>query len=266
MLVNGEADQSRVLQLHDKKRKTFRRGGVDTFIVSMDSPLGNIACIRVWHDNSGRGTNNANWYLKHVIINDLASHKKFFFLCERWLAVEKDDGKIERIIPAAGHKEKNDLKYLMKKETKEKLSESHLWYSILARPVQSAFGRLDRLTCIFVLLCISMLANIMYYGTASNTLNPNALNIGPFTLSPEQIGIGIMTNLIVFPPSFLIMQLFRRARDRQQDKLDKVLKKPKKKGLKRFETCPWWTNIFAYLFSLGCAIVSIFFILWLSTE
>ncbi len=145
-----------------------------------------MACIRVWHDNSGKGSNSANWYLKHVIITDLTTHKKFFFVCERWLAVEKDDGLIERILPAAGDKEKNDLKYLVKKETKEKLSDSHLWFSLIARPVPSSFGRLDRLTCVFVLLCISMLANILYYGT-DNSVNPNALNIGPFTLTPQQV-------------------------------------------------------------------------------
>jgi polycystin 1L2 len=173
--------------------------------------------------------NKANWYLKHVIINDLTTNGKYFFVCQRWLAVEQDDGQLERIIPSAGESEKTNLKYLMKKETKDKLSDDHLWYSLIARPIPSSFGRLDRLTCIFVLLCVSMLANIMYYGTDRNTSNPNALNIGPFTLSPEQIGIGIMTNLIVFPPTFILMQIFRRARDRHQEKLDQVLKKPKKK-------------------------------------
>jgi hypothetical protein len=225
--------------------------------------------------------NKANWYLKHVIINDLSTQNKYVFICEQWLAVEKEDGSIERIIPAAGEKEKADLRFLMKRETKEKLSDSHLWFSVLARPVPSPFGRLDRLTCIFVLLCISMLANIMYYGTASNTLNPNALNIGPFTITPEQVGVGIMTNLIVFPPSFIIMQIFRRSRDRQQDQLDKALKKPNQsniremfdcfeflnlfilvhRGLKRFSTFPWWMKILAYMFSFFCAFISIFFIL-----
>jgi polycystin 1L2 len=173
--------------------------------------------------------NTANWYLKHVVINDLSTQNKYVFICERWFAVELDDGKIERVLSSAGQKERGDLKFLIKKQTKDKLSDAHLWFSLVARPVPNAFGRLDRLTCIFVLLCITMLANIMYYGSSSNTLSPNAVNIGPFTFTPEQIGIGIATNLIVFPPSFIIMQLFRRSRDRTQDKMDKTLKRPKKK-------------------------------------
>jgi polycystin 1L2 len=198
-------------------------------MLKFKSYLGRLACVRIWHDNSGKGMGGASWYLKYIIINDLTTQNRFLFICERWLAVERGDGLIERTLLSAGEKEKTDLSFLIKKETKDKLSDSHLWFSLLARPIPSSFGRLDRLTCIFVLLCLSMLANIMYYGTASNTLNPNALNIGPFTLTPEQIGIGIMTNLIVFPPSFILMQLFRRSRNRQQDKMDKLLKKPQKK-------------------------------------
>ncbi len=188
--------------------------------------MGKLACVRVWHDNKGKGSGKASWYLKHIIINDLTNQTRFCFICERWLAVEHDDGKIERIIVAAGEKEKTNLKYLIRKEAQEKLSDGHLWFSLLARPVQSTFTRLDRLTCVFVLMCISMLANILYYGTDTST-NPNALMIGPFTLTPEQIGIGIMTNLIVFPPSFLLLQLFRRSRSRTDKHANEQARKQK---------------------------------------
>ena len=130
--------------------------------------------------------NKANWFLKHVIINDLTTNTRYFFICEQWLAVEKDDGRLDRLIKSAGHKEKTELTYLMKKETKSKLSDSHLWFSLVARPVESTFGRLDRLTCCFVLLVISMMANIVYYGTDTSS-NPNALKLGPLTLTPQQV-------------------------------------------------------------------------------
>jgi hypothetical protein len=121
-----------------------------------------------------------------VVISDLTSRLRYFFICEQWLAVEKDDGMIEKLIPLAGEREKTQLRYLIKKETQQKLSDSHLWFSLLARPVESSFTRLDRLTCCFVLLCVSMLANIVYYGSDTST-NPNALRIGPFTLTPQQV-------------------------------------------------------------------------------
>ncbi len=145
-----------------------------------------LACVRVWHDNSGVGATGASWFLKHVIINDLKSQTRYFFICERWLAVEKDDGQIERLIHLAGEKERTQLKYLIKKQTQQNMSDNHLWFSLLARPVQSSFTRLDRLTCCFVLLCVSMLANILYYGS-DNSASSNGLKIGPLSLTPTQV-------------------------------------------------------------------------------
>jgi hypothetical protein len=36
MIINGELDRSHVIELQDTKRKSFRRGGVDTFIISTE--------------------------------------------------------------------------------------------------------------------------------------------------------------------------------------------------------------------------------------
>ena len=153
--------------------------------------------------------------MKYVIIRDFATSEKYYFICEKWFAVDRADGLIERALPCANEHEKSELKYLLKKQTKENLSDNHLWFSVFARPIRSSFSRLDRLTCCFVLLCLTMLMNILYYGTDKSP-NPNAIIIGPIGLTPEQIGIGIMTNLIIFPPSFLLLQLFRRTRSRKE--------------------------------------------------
>jgi polycystin 1L2 len=148
--------------------------------------LGSLACIRVWHDNSGKGAAKASWYLKHIIVNDLTTRIRFYFICEQWLAVEKEDGMVERVINTAGHQEKNELMYLFKKKSQAKLSDSHLWISVFTRPVQSAFSRLDRLTCVFVLLVISMLIDIIYYSLVTLT-DPNAVKLGPFIFTLEQV-------------------------------------------------------------------------------
>jgi polycystin 1L2 len=57
-----------------------------------------------------------------------------------------------------------------------------------------------------------MLVNAMWYERVPPKPNSSALDIGPFSLSPEQIGIGFFSNLIVFPPTFLIIIFFRRSR------------------------------------------------------
>ena len=55
--------------------------------------LGLLNCIRIWHDNTGKGT-SSSWFLKYLIIRDLQTMEKFHFICQRWFAVEKDDGKV----------------------------------------------------------------------------------------------------------------------------------------------------------------------------
>jgi polycystin 1L2 len=149
------------------------------------SPLGKLSYLRVWHDNSGRGS-NASWFLKFVIIHDLQTREKSYFICNKWLSVEEEDGRIDRILPVAGDKQKQELAYLIEKETKDNLRDGHLWFSIIGRPTLSSFTRTDRLTCCFVLLCMTALLNILYYmrDTAATT---GQLNVGPFSISQTQV-------------------------------------------------------------------------------
>ena len=245
-----------------------------TIVKFVFSPLGELSSIKIWHDNSAKMANDRSWYLKHIIIHDLQTREKSYFLCEKWLAIDKaDDCAIERILPICLHEDKTQFNYLLSKQTKQKLSDGHLWFSIFARPVQSSFTRLDRLTCCFVLLAISMLMNIMYYGM-DNSAQQDGLKIGPVNLTLQQISVGVITNLVVFPPTLLLVQLFRRSKKRhtRMSKLKKILKNSlpnekvdnvndeKKKKSKELKF-PWWFKIFAYVLSFVFALVSIFFVL-----
>lgn len=214
-ILGGDKSETDIKSLSstDSSRKILRRGGVDSFIMSVKKPLGDLSFLRIWHDNSGAGK-MASWFLKCVIVHDLQSRKIYYFICQDWLAVDKSDFSVDRMLPVSGDKQKAEFKYLLEKQAIQNLSDNHLWFSVLARPVQSAFTRLERFTCCTVLLFLSMLANIVYYGMDKSSSNPNALQIGPMRITPEQVGIGIMTNLIIFPPSFLLVQIFRRARRR----------------------------------------------------
>ena len=166
-------------------RKPFRRGGVDSFILIMDRPIVNLQSIRVWHDNSGKATDRS-WYLKHIIVHDFQTRDKFYFRCENWLAQDHSDGLLNRLLVVLDSKQKKQFKYLLVNKTKQSLSDGHLWFSIFLRPTQSSFTRLDRLTCCFVLLSLSMLVNIIYYGYDKSS-SPNALVLDPFVFTPEQV-------------------------------------------------------------------------------
>ena len=115
----------------------------------------------------------------------MQTREKTYFICEKWFAVDKDDYKIERDLFPSLDEEKRKYKYLLAKQAKHKLSDEHLWFSIFARPPHSSFTRTDRLTCCFVLLFLSMLMNIMYYGQV-NTENKDGLTIGPIKITAEQ--------------------------------------------------------------------------------
>jgi polycystin 1L2 len=55
--------------------------------------LGRLNYIRIWHDNTGEGT-SASWFLKYIIVRDLQTMEKSYFICQQWFAVEKDDGRV----------------------------------------------------------------------------------------------------------------------------------------------------------------------------
>jgi hypothetical protein len=53
--------------------------------------------IRIWYDNTSRGA-SASWFLKYIIVRDLWTMGKSHFICQQWLAVEKDDGQVSFIL------------------------------------------------------------------------------------------------------------------------------------------------------------------------
>uniref|UniRef100_A0A8C0QIV6 Lipoxygenase homology domain-containing protein 1 n=1 Tax=Canis lupus familiaris TaxID=9615 RepID=A0A8C0QIV6_CANLF len=81
----------RPLKKSDKSNK-FEQGQTDTFtIYAID--LGALTKIRIRHDNSG---NRPGWFLDRIDITDMNNEITYYFPCQRWLAVEEDDGQLSR--------------------------------------------------------------------------------------------------------------------------------------------------------------------------
>ncbi|CAF1500386.1 unnamed protein product, partial [Adineta steineri] len=219
-ILSSDTNETRVRTFSDPHREIFQRGGIDSFIMSVPKSLGLLNYIRIWHDNSGQGS-EASWFLKYIIVRDLQTMEKFYFIAQRWFSVEQGDGLIERILPIAGEMEKQNFSYVLSKKAYFSISDGHLWFSIFSRPPSNKFTRVQRCTCCFVLLFASMLLNIMYYdlsaeAKSTNNTESNSLSIGPLYIAPEQIGIGIMVELFSLVPSIFIVQFFRRIRPRRQ--------------------------------------------------
>jgi len=212
----------------------------------------------------------ASFYLKHIIVHDLQTREKEYFICEKWLAVEKDDGKIERLLPVSGESQKLDLKYLAQKQAKKKLTDGYLWFSIFTRPLQSSLTRKDRTTNCFVLLFLIMLTSTMYFTVRNNSTSTendkcDGFDLGSVCINVASILISIIINLILFIPTYIIMEIFKRSKPRKSriDKIKELIGEKNDKNLEiksnkkiRF---PWWFKIIGYILSFIIFGVSIFF-------
>ncbi|KAM9056314.1 lipoxygenase homology domain-containing protein 1 isoform 3-T3 [Megaptera novaeangliae] len=96
MQIYGEEGKTEVLFLSSRS-KVFERASKDTFqtdtftIYAID--LGPLTKIRIRHDNSG---NRPGWFLDRIDITDMNNEITYYFPCQRWLAVEEDDGQLSR--------------------------------------------------------------------------------------------------------------------------------------------------------------------------
>uniref|UniRef100_A0A8D1VBR1 PLAT domain-containing protein n=1 Tax=Sus scrofa TaxID=9823 RepID=A0A8D1VBR1_PIG len=96
MQIYGEEGKTEVLFLSSRS-KVFDRASKDIFqtdtftVYAID--LGALTKIRIRHDNSG---NRPGWFLDRIDITDMNNEITYYFPCQRWLAVEEDDGQLSR--------------------------------------------------------------------------------------------------------------------------------------------------------------------------
>uniref|UniRef100_I3MZW8 Lipoxygenase homology PLAT domains 1 n=1 Tax=Ictidomys tridecemlineatus TaxID=43179 RepID=I3MZW8_ICTTR len=94
--IYGEEGKTEVLFLSSRS-KAFDRASKDTFqtdtftIYAID--LGALSKIRIRHDNTG---SRPGWFLDRIDITDVNNEITYYFPCQRWLAVEEDDGQLSR--------------------------------------------------------------------------------------------------------------------------------------------------------------------------
>nr|XP_019954598.1 PREDICTED: lipoxygenase homology domain-containing protein 1-like [Paralichthys olivaceus] len=87
---NGDTGE-RYLKNSDNLNK-FERGQEDVFTVAAID-LGPLKKLRIRHDNT---QSYSSWYLDRVEIVDTKEDTTYYFPCNRWLAVDEDDGQIAR--------------------------------------------------------------------------------------------------------------------------------------------------------------------------
>ena len=141
---------------------------------------------------------------------------RFIFLCNRWLAVDEDDGEIDRFLPVASKKNILSFTNLFSDNTRQKVAEDHLWFSVLFRPQYSNFTRVQRATCCLCLLFLTMIANAMFYGQGGKAAGTASLQIGPLRFNLGMLWISFISILVVTPPILLVVTLFRMSKPKRQ--------------------------------------------------
>ena len=154
---------------------------------------------------------------------DLQTGRKLTFFCNDWFAVEKGDGKINRILTPVGSQEMQTFSYSLRSQGSRGFSDGHVWLSVVTKPPRSQFSRVQRATCCLCILFSAMLANALFYRTDKEP-DPT-LQIGPLKFSWRQIMVGIESALIITPVNLMIMTFFKRSGEKTPNKVD--VKKPK---------------------------------------
>jgi polycystin 1L2 len=110
------------------------------------------------------------------------------FVCNDWLAVEKSDGQIDRVLPVACKNDLTTFKHLFTQSVKKKFTDNHLWFSVFSRPTKSSFTRVQRLSCCMSLLFCTMIANAMFYRSEENaSAKAGRIELGPIKFSTSQV-------------------------------------------------------------------------------
>uniref|UniRef100_A0A8D0GZA6 Lipoxygenase homology PLAT domains 1 n=1 Tax=Sphenodon punctatus TaxID=8508 RepID=A0A8D0GZA6_SPHPU len=96
MQMYGETGKTELLILKNRSNN-YERGATETFKVDIFTVkainLGVLKKLRIRHDNTG---SNPSWFLEIVEIIDRKEDITYYFPCQRWLAVEEDDGQVCR--------------------------------------------------------------------------------------------------------------------------------------------------------------------------
>ncbi|PAA70873.1 hypothetical protein BOX15_Mlig012120g1 [Macrostomum lignano] len=249
-------------RLADPYRPALRTGDVNSFLMTCPQSLGEILTIRVWHNNAGQ---SPSWYLSKIVVKDLQTDEFSFFLADRWLAAEFGDGRVDQAIPVANSSQLSNSGPLFMQATRRKLADDHLWLSVFYRPPSSRFTRVQRLTCCLTVLCGTMLASIAFYGR--NSSNGPTMQLGPITITFQELYVAVISTLLVVPINLLIVGLFRyslpkvAAEDAEQLRQLQAeeRRQASKKWYKRRVSLPWWSIIVGYLVSLASVALCFYF-------
>uniref|UniRef100_A0A1I8GBW5 PLAT domain-containing protein n=1 Tax=Macrostomum lignano TaxID=282301 RepID=A0A1I8GBW5_9PLAT len=269
----GEDSESEARPVLDPKRPVLQTGCVDSFFMTTPSYLGRLTHARIWHDNAG---SDPKWYFNRLLVEDLQTGDKYFFICNRWFAFDEDDGMVDRILPVSGMEEVRKFEVVFWSKAQKNLNDGHLWLSVVTRSPRSKFTRVQRATACLVLVMSTMMVNLMFYGQSKHVESPQLIEFGPIKLTAHSIYLATVSSLIILPINVLIVVLFKNRRNKPkkasksgagdgekyaigepsvatEEAAGKSLKSKVlariRPAVRRVWPLPWWSYIIGYILS-----------------
>ncbi|XP_078236675.1 polycystin-1-like protein 3 [Pogona vitticeps] len=203
LTLYGAEGRSRPRLLGHPQAPSFERGGMDAFLLTTRRSLGNLHAVRLWHDNAG---SHPSWFVCRVVVHDLHTGKRWYFLCDSWLASDMDDGQVDKVFVIASEKERLSFRHLFWEGLVQKVTQEHLWLSVVTCSPWSPFSRIQRLSCCLALLLCSMLINIMFW---KEPQEDNQQTEAPFMVTWQELVVSVEATLLLLPLQLLIVHIFQ---------------------------------------------------------
>ncbi|KFP35081.1 Polycystic kidney disease and receptor for egg jelly-related protein, partial [Chlamydotis macqueenii] len=179
---------------------SFQQGSIDCFLLATKKDLGDICSFRVWHNNTGP---SPSWFLSRAKVENMSTRKTWFFMCRKWLSLEKSDRLLERTFAVTNPKTPLPRIDYFLIDLNDRLTQSHLWFSIFAHFLTGTFSRLQRLSTCLAILLLKLLVNIMFFNANKNEEAPRHLRY------LRSITLGMECALIIIPVQMTIIASFK---------------------------------------------------------
>ena len=75
----------------------LEKGNLDYYMVEITEDVGTLNKIKIRSNNKGKGS---AYYLDYVEVTDIEAYRRYTFPCNNWLASDKSDKKLSRILSA----------------------------------------------------------------------------------------------------------------------------------------------------------------------
>ncbi|XP_044033057.1 polycystic kidney disease 1 like 1 [Siniperca chuatsi] len=205
IVLNGEDGFSQTRELQVPGCTLFRRNSQDTFIFSAADSLGPVWGVHIWHDNSGP---SPNWYLKQVEVSEVnRGHVKgraWLFVAQCWLAVNKGDGRVERMLRVCTQGIGFAKMFCLK--LSDYLANHHIWISVHSCPCPNSFTHTQRLSVSLLLLLGYSCVNTVILSQMDAQL---PFELGIIDVSAVSVTTGVLSVVAVLPAAAIISFLFR---------------------------------------------------------